>query len=146
MIMLNMLTFFFFFPKYNIVCFLFQMNLQLIFWIGLISSVCCVFGQAGKKKVAYLSVQYLVSLFDHFRFLGKPKSRSPAPSEGLAVAHLSESRAGAFGACKVLCQVPHPPPRETTGIEGTTQRPLGDIIECVSEHRESKGVLHLRRK
>ena len=96
------------------------MNLQLIFWIGLISSVCCVFGQAGKKKVAYLSVQYLVLLFDHFRFLGKPKSRSPAPSEGLAAAHLSESRAGAFGACKVLCQVPHPPPRETTGIEGTT--------------------------
>ena len=96
------------------------MNLQLIFWIGLISSVWCVFGQAGKKKVAYLSVQYLVSLFDHFRFLGKPKSRGPAPSEGLAAAHLSESRAGAFGACKVLCQVPHPPPRETAGIEGTT--------------------------
>lgn len=41
------------------------MNLQLIFWIGLISSICSVFGQAGKKKVADLSVQYLVSLFDH---------------------------------------------------------------------------------
>lgn len=25
------------------------MNLQLIFWIGLISSICYVFGQAGKK-------------------------------------------------------------------------------------------------
>lgn len=71
MIMLNMLTT----PllkKKNIVHFLFQMHLQLIFWIGLISSVCCVFGQAGKKKVAYLSVQYLVSLFDLLKFLGKP--------------------------------------------------------------------------
>lgn len=42
--------FLFYFFCYNVVRFIFQMNLQLIFWIGLISSICYVFGQAGKKK------------------------------------------------------------------------------------------------
>lgn len=62
--------------------FIFQMNLQLILWIGLISSVCYVFGQAGKKSfIVVFSLQYLMSLFDHFRFLEKPTSRRLAPSE-----------------------------------------------------------------
>lgn len=45
------------------VYFIFQMNLQLIFWIGLIGSICCVFGQAGKKNFfsscLFISVSYI---------------------------------------------------------------------------------------
>ena len=44
------------------------MNLQLIFWIKLVSSICYVFGQAGKKKniVFVFSFHFLVLLFDQF--------------------------------------------------------------------------------
>lgn len=72
--------------------FIFQMNLQLIFWIGLISSVCYVFGQAGKKSfIVVFSVS--CDTFDHFRFLEKPTSRRLAPSESLALPwpHLPQS-------------------------------------------------------
>lgn len=59
--------FLFYFFCYNVVRFIFQMNLQLIFWIGLISSICYVFGQAGKKKkknfLVVFSCQYLVLVF-----------------------------------------------------------------------------------
>lgn len=122
------------------------MNLQLIFWIGLISSVCCVFGQAGKNKVAYLSVQYLVSLFDH---LESWENLSPAVlllllRKALPRPRLSQSQGGAPSrACQALWQVPHPPPRVTTGIECTTERSLGGIIECVSEHRKQRRMTSL---
>lgn len=53
---------FFIFLFHNITMyFVFQMNLHLIIWIGLISSVCCVFGQAGKKKKSFPVVFMLVS-------------------------------------------------------------------------------------
>ena len=102
--------------------FIFQMNLQLIFWIGLISSVCYVFGQTGKKSfIVVFSLQYLVSLFDHFRCLEKPTSGRLAPSESLAVASPpSELRAGPFQ----CLQGPF------SGSPPVTQSDNGDRMHC----------------
>lgn len=43
------------------------MNLQLIFWIGLISSICYVFGQAGKKNTKKLPLVVFISV-SHIAF------------------------------------------------------------------------------
>lgn len=39
------------------------MNLQLVSWIGLISLICSVFGQTGKKKGSWFFVVVVVVIF-----------------------------------------------------------------------------------
>lgn len=118
MFVFNVLSFLLIFSHVH---FTFQMNLQLIFWIGLIGSICCVFGQTGKKKnkkkfsgCLFISVSCIT--FESIRFHHAAPSESPA----VAASHAGRWAGFSQGPAQALL---HPAP-----LAAATQkvvRPVG---------------------